>query len=83
MIDSYTVTRFVPYEDKKGNVSRSEFWLSIKCAGYQEDYHYSHMIKVVDWYQDDDWNLDLTDDRRRVFHIEMIFPDQDVKESKR
>lgn len=79
IIDSYTVTRVKNYADRKGNITQTEFWLLIKCLGYQEGPQYSHTINVKDWNQEDGFNMDLLDDRRRKFRIEMIFPDQDTE----
>ncbi|MXY96446.1 MAG: hypothetical protein F4Z29_01555 [Gemmatimonadetes bacterium] len=78
LVDSYTVTRVLSQGDGSSNTNRTEFWLLFKSVGYHESFHYSHTIKVVDLHQDDGWNMDLTDDRQRVFHIDMIFPEFDL-----
>ena len=63
--DSYIVTR----------VKGSDFWLFHKEAGYNNGFQYSHTIRVVSWFQEDTYMLDLVDDRGRRFHIELIFPE--------
>ena len=77
IIDSYLVTRVAPYFDATGNVTKTDFWLLFKSAGYNNGWQYAHTIKVVDWSQDDTYLLDLTDDMGRKFHIELLFPSQD------
>lgn len=72
LIDGYTVTRVAPHFNAQGNVTKVDFWLLFKSAGYDESWQYSHTIKVVDWSQDDTYLLDLTDDRGRRYHIELI-----------
>ena len=66
-IDSYTVTR----------VTGAGFWLMFKVLGYDEGFQHTHTVKVEHWSQDDTWLLDLIDDRKRRFHIELIFPKQE------
>ncbi len=80
LVDSYTVTRVLSQRGRRRNKNKTEFWLLFKSVGYQENFHFSHTIKVVDLQQDDGWNMDLTDDRQRVFHIDMIYPEFDVDE---
>ncbi|MEN6521120.1 MAG: hypothetical protein ABFD46_08230 [Armatimonadota bacterium] len=72
LIDSYIVTRVSPHFDSSGNVTKIDFWLLFKSAGYHNGWQYSHTIKVVAWSRDDTYLLDLTDDRGRRFHIELI-----------
>jgi hypothetical protein len=72
LIDSYTITRVAPHFDAQGNITKTDFWLLFKSAGYDEGFQYSHTIKVVDWSQDDTYLIDLTDDRGRGYHIELI-----------
>lgn len=79
LIDSYLITRVAPHFDTNGNVTRTDFWLLFKSAGYNNGWQYAHTIKVVDWGQEDGYLIDLTDDRRRKFHIELLFPTQDVE----
>lgn len=78
LIDSYIVTRVAPHFDTIGNVTKIDFWLMFKSAGYNNGWQYAHTIKVVDWNQEDGYLIDLTDDRGRSFHIELLFPTQDV-----
>lgn len=72
LIDSYTVTRIAPHFDGAGRVTKTDFWLMFKSVGYNNDYQYTHTIKVVDWSQDDTYLIDLTDDRGRRYHVELI-----------
>lgn len=78
IIDSYLVTRVAPHFDAQGNVTRTDFWLFFKSAGYNNGFQYAHTIKVVDWSQEDTYLLDLTDDLGRRFHIELLFPTLDI-----
>lgn len=68
LIDSCLVTR----------VQDDNFWLHFKEVGYHDGFHHSHTIKVMAWLQDDTWLLHLVDDPGRQFHIELLFPEQDV-----
>jgi len=72
LVDSYTVTRVAPHFDAAGNVTKTDFWVMWKSVGYENGYQYSHTIKVVDWSRDDTYELDLTDDLGRRYHIELI-----------
>lgn len=72
LIDSYQVTRVAPHFDAQGNLTKTDFWLLFKSVGYQEGFQYAHTMKVVDWGQADTYLLDLTDDRDRRYHIELI-----------
>ena len=72
LVDSYTVTRVAPHFDAEGNVTKTDFWLIWKSVGYNNGFQYTHTIKVVDWSQDDTYLIDLTDDRGRVHHVELI-----------
>jgi len=72
LIDSYTVTRIAPHFDAAGNVTTTDFWLMFKSVGYNNGYQYTHTIKVAGWSQDDTYLIDLTDDRGRAYHIELI-----------
>lgn len=78
LIDSYTITRVAPHFDTTGNVTKTDFWLLFKSSGYNNGWQYAHTIKVIDWSQDDTYLLDLTDDRGRRYHIELLFPTQDI-----
>lgn len=78
LIDSYLVTRVAPHFDAQGNITRTDFWLFFKSAGYNNGFQYAHTIKVVGWSQEDTYLLDLTDDLGRRFHIELLFPTLDV-----
>ena len=53
LIDGYTVTRVAPHFDASGSVTRTDFWLLFKSAGYNNGWQYAHTIKVIDWNQDD------------------------------
>jgi hypothetical protein len=77
LIDSYTVTRVAPHFDAAGNVTKTDFWLLFKSAGYNNGWQYAHTIKVVEWTQEDTYLLDLTDDRGRRYHMELLFSIQD------
>jgi len=72
LIDSYTVTRVAPHFDASGNVTKSDFWLMFKSAGYNNGFQYTHTIKVVKYGREDTFELDLADDRGRRYHIELI-----------
>ena len=72
LVDSYTVTRVAPEFDAAGNVTKTEFWVMFKSVGYDNGYQYTHTIKVVGWGSEDSYELDLTDDRGRHYHIELI-----------
>lgn len=72
LIDSYTVTRVAPQFDASDNVTKTDFWIIWKSVGYDNGYHYTHTIKVVDWSREDTYELDLTDDLGRRYHIELI-----------
>lgn len=72
LIDSYTVTRVAPHFDAAGDVTKTDFWVMWKSVGYNNGYQYTHTIKVVDWSQEDTYELDLTDDLGRRYHIELI-----------
>lgn len=72
LVDSYTVTRVAPHFDAQGNVTKTDFWLMWKSVGYNNGFQYAHTIKVVDWSQDDTYLIDLTDDRGRHHHVELI-----------
>jgi hypothetical protein len=77
LIDSYTVTRVAPHFDAAGNLTKTDFWLLFKSAGYNNGWQYVHTIKVTSWSQEDTYLLDLTDDLGRRYHIELLFPIQD------
>lgn len=79
LIDSYLITRVAPQFDTAGNMTKTDFWLMFKSAGYNNGWQYAHTIKVVDWGQEDGYLIDLTDDRGRRFHIELLFPTQNVE----
>jgi hypothetical protein len=78
LIDSYLVTRVAPHFDAAGNVTRTDFWVLFKSAGYNNGWQYAHTFKVVDWSQEDTYLLDLTDDLGRRHHIELLFPTLDI-----
>jgi len=72
LVDSYIVTRVAPSFDAAGNVTKTDFWVMFKSVGYNNGYQYAHTIKVVGWGSEDSYELDLTDDRGRRYHIELI-----------
>jgi hypothetical protein len=72
LVDSYAVTRVAPEFDAAGNLTKTDFWVMFKSAGYNNDCQYTHTIKVVTWGREDSYELDLTDDRGRHYHIELI-----------
>lgn len=72
LIDSYTVTRIAPHFDAAGSVTKTDFWVMFKSVGYNNDYQYTHTMKVVGWSQDDTYLIDLVDDRGRRYHIELV-----------
>ncbi len=43
-----------------------------KSVGYDNGYQYTHTIKVVEWSRKDTYEIDLTDDLGRRYHIELI-----------
>ena len=77
LIDGYMVTRVAPHFDAGGEVKRVDFWLLFKAVGYDEGFQHAHTVKVVRWSQEDTYLIDLTDDRGRRFHVELVFPDQE------
>jgi len=79
LIDSYMITRVAPHFDAVGSVTKTDLWLLFKSAGYNNGWQYAHTIKVVDWSQEDGYLIDLMDDRGRKFHVELLFPTQDVE----
>lgn len=72
LVDSHTVTRVAPHFDAAGSVTKTDFWVMFKSVGYNNGHQYAHTIKVVDWGREDSYELDLTDDRGRRYHIELI-----------
>jgi len=72
LIDSYTVTRVAPHFDAAGSVTKTDFWVMWKSVGYDNGYQYTHTIKIVGWGREDTYELDLTDDLGRRYHIELI-----------
>jgi hypothetical protein len=72
LIDSYTVTRVAPHFNATGNVTKTDFWLMFKSVGYNNGYQYTHTIQVVSLSQDDTYLIDITDDRDRRYHVELI-----------
>jgi hypothetical protein len=72
LVDSYTVTRVAPHFDAAGSVTKTDFWVMFKSVGYDNGYQYAHTIKVIGWGREDTYELDLTDDRERHYHIELI-----------
>ena len=72
LVDSYTVTRVAPHFDAQGNITKTDFWMMFKSVGYDNGYQYTHTIKVVACGQEDTYELDLTDDLGRRYHIELI-----------
>lgn len=75
LVDGFTVTRVAPHFSSAGEITHVDFWLLIKMVGYHEGFQHAHTIKVISWSQEDSYLLDLTDDRGRRFHIELIFPE--------
>jgi len=76
-IGGYTVPRVGPHLDAGGEVKRVDFWLLFKAVGYDEGFQHAHTVKVVRWSEEDTYLIDLTDDRGRRFHVELVFPDQE------
>ena len=74
-VDGFTVTRVAPHFDAKGEATHVDSWLLVKMLGYDEGFQHAHTLKIVTWSQEDTYLLDLTDDRGRRFHIELVFPD--------
>ncbi len=66
-----------PHFDAGGGLKRVDFWLLFKAIGYDEGFRHAHTVKVVRWSQEDTYLIDLTDDRGRRFHVELVFPDQE------
>jgi len=75
LVDGFTVTRVAPHFDASGEVKKVDFWLLFKMAGYDEGFQHAHTVKVVEWSQQDTYLIDMTDDRGREYHVELIFPD--------
>ena len=65
IIDGNIVTR----------VSGDQFWIHFKAMGYHCGFHHAHSDKILDWSQDDTWQLDPVHDQGRQLHIEPIFPE--------
>lgn len=89
LVDSFTILKVEPFFDLNGNINKSNFWLLWKSLGYDEGFQYSHTTKIVDVLVDDSlmiadekgkfkaWLIvELTDDRERIHHIELILPIQ-------
>jgi hypothetical protein len=87
LVDSYTVTRIAPHFDAKGKHTGSDFWLIWKSVGYNNGWQYAHTTKIVKVRVEDTlthevdgvaqqcWLIvDLTDDRGRRMHVELIEP---------
>ena len=79
LADSFTVTRIAPHFDAQGQHTRSDFWLLWKSVGYNNGWQYAHTVKIVQVAVRDTlencWLIvDLTDDRGRRFHVELIEP---------
>ncbi len=72
LVDSYSVTRVALHFDAAGTVTKTDFWVMWKSVGYDNGYQYTHTIKVVEWSREDTYELDLTDDLGRRYHIELI-----------
>jgi hypothetical protein len=72
LVDSYTVSRVAPHFDAAGGVTKTDFWVMWKSVGYDNGYQYTHTIKVVEWSREDTYEIDLTDDLGRRYHIELI-----------
>ncbi|MCL5102763.1 MAG: hypothetical protein M1133_01440 [Armatimonadetes bacterium] len=72
LVDSYIVTRVAPHFDAAGSVTKTDFWVMFKSVGYNNGCQYAHTIKVVAWGSEDSYELDLTDDLGRRYHIELI-----------
>jgi len=64
LVDSFLVTRAVG----------DAFWLFHKMVWYDAGWQFAHTIKVVSWFQEDTYLIDLVDDRGRRFHVEQIMP---------
>jgi hypothetical protein len=90
LVDSFTVTRVAPIFDAQGKLVDSVFWLLWKSVGYNNSFQYSHTTKIQKVFVDDTLNavvqgkpikawliVELTDDRNRVHHIELIEPNQE------
>jgi len=79
LVDSFTVTRIAPHFDAQGKHTHSDFWLLWKSVGYNNGWQYAHTVKIVQVTVHDTtencWLIvDLTDDRGRRFHVEIIEP---------
>lgn len=79
LVDSFIVTRIAPHFDAQGQHTRSDFWLIWKSVGYNNGWQYAHTVKIVQVTVRDTlencWLIvDLTDDRGRRFHVELIEP---------
>jgi hypothetical protein len=90
LVDSFTVTRVAPVFDAHGRLVDSVFWLLWKSVGYNNGFQYCHTTKIEKAYVDDTlesqfqgnpvnaWLIvELTDDRKRIHHIELIEPNQE------
>jgi hypothetical protein len=72
LIDSYIATRVAPHFNAAGKVTKTDFWFLFKSSDYNNGWQYTHTIKVAGWSQDHTYLLDLTNDKGRRYHIELI-----------
>ena len=81
LVDSYRITRVLPIFSAAGQHKATHFWLFFKDVGYHEGFQHAHTVKIVAM-QNEDWaQMDLTDDRGRRFHIEVIEPSVEPDEA--
>jgi len=79
LVDSFVVTRIAPHFNAQGNHTHSDFWLLWKSVGYNNGWQYAHTVKIVqtsvlDTLENCWLIVELTDDRGRRFHVELIEP---------
>jgi hypothetical protein len=87
MVAEWIVTRIAPQFDTAGKITRVDFWVLWKELGYSEDSRCCHTTKIiamdvddtlpveVDGQITDAWLIvELTDNRGRIHHVEMIEP---------
>ena len=59
-------------------VAKTKTTTATTVKGHGNTYSFTDSAeKVIRWSQEDTYLIELTDDRGRRFHIELIFPDQE------
>jgi hypothetical protein len=53
------------------------FWLLFYFPGFLDDSHFSHVLLIKSWKQEDGYELDLIDSENRRFHLEELIEGTD------